>query len=237
LQLISKPTNEESVEALRWFVKNYLCSTGGKTMANQQKDQRNITSTGPTAASAPPKPSNVGIPEQKATGAESGEKLKSSAAGLYEHAKETASDSYEVVATKAKSSLEQRKNESSSGLITVADSVRQMGGQLRNTAEPNRLTDITSQYTGKAAGALEQVANYFERKDLRAIMRDTEDFARRNPAIFFGGAFALGLLAARFLKSSPDRMTPSGMPMEQSPRSVSPPAPGSQPAGSIPRTA
>jgi hypothetical protein len=32
-----------------------------------------------------------------------------------------------------------------------------------------------------------------------------EDFARRNPAVFLGGAFALGLVGARFIKSSGHR--------------------------------
>jgi len=33
------------------------------------------------------------------------------------------------------------------------------------------------------------------------LMRDVEHFAHKNPAVFLGGAFALGILAARFLKS------------------------------------
>ena len=32
-------------------------------------------------------------------------------------------------------------------------------------------------------------------------MSDAENWARRNPALVLGGAFALGLLASRFLKS------------------------------------
>ena len=36
------------------------------------------------------------------------------------------------------------------------------------------------------------------RSDL--IVRDLQDFARREPALVLGGAFALGFLAARFLK-------------------------------------
>jgi len=65
------------------------------------------------------------------------------------------------------------------------------------------LTDITARYSGTAANQIEKIADYFERKDLRAMMRDAESFARRNPAIFLGAAFGLGLVAARFLKSSP----------------------------------
>ena len=34
------------------------------------------------------------------------------------------------------------------------------------------------------------------------MVTQVEQYARRQPAIFLGGAFALGLLGARFLKSS-----------------------------------
>ena len=40
-------------------------------------------------------------------------------------------------------------------------------------------------------------------------MSDAEDWARRNPALFLGGAFALGLLASRFLKSGMGRQSQS----------------------------
>lgn len=207
-------------------------------MANQQKDQKKTTSTG-AAEGAPQNMQTAGAPGQNMSGTDDNSKLKTSATDLYQHAKETASDSYDAVATKAKSSLEQRKGEFSTGLKTVAESVRQMGGELQKNNEPNPVTDLTSQYTGKAAGAIEQVANYFERKDLRAIMRDTQDFARRNPAIFFGTAFALGVLAARFLKSSPpDRMDMrSDMQTGQQRQTVSPPAADNQSRSAASRNA
>jgi ElaB/YqjD/DUF883 family membrane-anchored ribosome-binding protein len=209
-------------------------------MANQQKDQRKVSSTGPDQEpAASQNMQGADNPAQSMMGTDGDNKLKTSATDLLQHAKETANDSYEAVATKAKSSLEQRKGEFSAGLKTVADSVRQIGGQLKNAPENNPVTDLTSQYTGKAAGALEQVANYFERKDLRAIMRDTEDFARRNPAVFFGTAFALGLLAARFLKSSsPDRMSvASGMQTGRTPQNTSPTTAGNQPRGAVSQNA
>ena len=164
--------------------------------------------------------------------------LKDSATDLYEHAKDKASDSYEAVATKAKSAVNDQKHQFSTGLKSVADSFRQMGGQLRNVPESNRLTEMTSDFTGKAAGTIDYVANYFERKDPREMLRDVEGFARRNPAIFFGAAFGLGLLAARFLKSSkPDQMSRdrSNMPLGQTNTAL--PASTTQPeGGALPRT-
>ena len=226
-------------------------------MANQ-KDQRKASSTGPVPESVSgdtTSGTNMGVgnanmdtttgikstSSQNAAGSAGNDpanNLKDSATDLYEHAKDKASDSYDAMATKAKSAVNDQKHQFSTGMKTVADSFRQMGGQLRNTPEPNRLTELTSDFTGKAAGTIDYVANYFERKDPREMLRDVEGFARRNPAIFFGTAFGLGLLAARFLKSSkPDQMSRdrSNMPLGQSNTAL--PASTTQPeGGALPRT-
>ena len=49
---------------------------------------------------------------------------------------------------------------------------------------------------------MQRAADYLDRTDSREMMHHTEQFARRQPALFLGGAFGLGLIAARFLKSS-----------------------------------
>ncbi|HEY2866883.1 MAG TPA: hypothetical protein VGJ02_07315 [Pyrinomonadaceae bacterium] len=223
-------------------------------MDNEQKDQRNTSSTGPVPESVPGNKSmgtstpNAGTPAPRnaapstpatnvGSAADPGNKLKDSATDLYEHAKDTASDSYDAVATKAKTAVNEQKNQFSAGLKTVADSIRHMGGQLRDAPESNRLTDVTSDFTGKAAGTIDNVANYFDRKDPREMVRDVQGFARRNPAIFFGTAFALGLLAARFLKSSkPDQMShTSNMPMGQ-PNTALPASANRPEGGALPQT-
>jgi hypothetical protein len=225
-----------------------------KNMANQQKDQRKTSSTGPVPESVPgnantgmssatastnepPRNAAPSPPAASAAGQDAGNKLKDSATDLYEQAKESASESYDAVAAKAKTAVTDHKNQVSAGLKTVADSIRQMGGQLRSAPESNRLTELTSDFTGKAAGTIDNVANYFERKDPREMVRDVQGFARRNPAIFFGTAFALGVLAARFLKSSkPDQMSRStNMPMGQ-PKTTLPASTTQPEGGALPRT-
>jgi len=134
------------------------------------------------------------------------EKVSDTASGIIDKAKETASGTYNAVSAKATEKIEEHKGELSSGLKTLADSVRKTGSELESSPQTTALTDAAARYTGTAARQIENVANYFERKDLRAMMQDAENFARRNPAIFLGAAFGLGILAARFLKSSsPDR--------------------------------
>ena len=50
------------------------------------------------------------------------------------------------------------------------------------------------------------MSSYLRDHDMNDLVRDAEDYARREPLIFFGAAFAAGFIAARFLKaSSPTR--------------------------------
>ena len=113
-------------------------------------------------------------------------------------------DAKAALSDKASTAVDDKKAVLTSGLTSVADSMRKLSGSL-NEAEPNPLTEYSARYAEAAAGKVEDVARYFETADLKTVARDVESFARRNPAVFVGGAFALGLLAARFMKSSNER--------------------------------
>jgi hypothetical protein len=134
------------------------------------------------------------------------DKAKETASTFLDQAKTTASEAYDTVAERATSSIEEHKAGVTGGLRSVAESVRKVGENLNQAGEKTPVADYSARYAQTAAGKLEQVAGYFDNRDLRAITRDVENYARRNPALFIGGAFVVGVLAARFLKSSP---TPS----------------------------
>ena len=98
--------------------------------------------------------------------------------------------------------LDEQKENLTSGLKGVADSIRKVGENLRDTDEQNKVGEVTAQYGDAFAQQIEKLTNYVENANLRDLMRDGERFARQQPAIFIGAAFAVGFLAARFLKSS-----------------------------------
>ena len=114
---------------------------------------------------------------------------------------QVASQAYGIAAKRATSAIDEQKTNLAQGLTSVADSIRQLGETSKNAEQQNVITDITSRYSDSIAGQVEQLSRYLNGKDLRQMTNDVERFARRNPAVFLGGAFALGLLAARFLKS------------------------------------
>lgn len=86
----------------------------------------------------------------------------------------------------------------------VATAIRETGDKLKGVGP---LGDVA----GRAADGIESVAQFFEGKKITDIVRDVERFARREPALFLGATFALGLIGGRFLKSSAHRAQSSNV--------------------------
>src|SRR5215207_5306688 len=86
-------------------------------------------------------------------------------------------------------------------LTTVATALHQASREMRNQDE-----GPIADYVDSAASQVEQFANTLREQNLEQLMNTTAQFARRQPALFLGAAFALGFAATRFIKSS----TPSG---------------------------
>lgn len=129
--------------------------------------------------------------------------------GLYQTAADSevgqaAKDALGKVKDNATTAIDDKKANLAQGLTSVAETIRQVGDSVKSPeGEPaNKVAELTTQYTESLSQQVEKLSGYLERQDLRGLMSDLESFARRNPAIFLGGAFALGILAARFLKSS-----------------------------------
>jgi hypothetical protein len=130
--------------------------------------------------------------------------------GLYQTAADSqvgqaAKDALGQVKDNAATAIDDKKANLAQGLTSVAETIRQVGDSVKPPAgEPpaNKVVELTTQYTESLSQQVEKLSGYLESQDLRGLMTDVEKFARRNPAIFLGGAFALGILAARFLKSS-----------------------------------
>jgi hypothetical protein len=66
-------------------------------------------------------------------------------------------------------------------------------------------SELAGRYAGKAAEGLERLSDDLRGADFDQLVARTENYARRNPAVFLGGAVAAGFLFARFIKSSRER--------------------------------
>lgn len=93
----------------------------------------------------------------------------------------------------------------------LAERVRRVGSAVRETGERLRDEDrVVGRYADIAAERIERAARYIGDADPRAALQDIERFARRRPAVFFGGAFLVGLALGRFFKSSRGGATTRG---------------------------
>jgi hypothetical protein len=98
------------------------------------------------------------------------------------------------------SQLTRQKDRTSEGIGSVVTAVRQSTQQLRDQQH-----DTIAEYVEQAAEQLQRFSNTLKEKNVSELLGDAQRFARRNPAVFVGGAFVVGVLGARFFKSSRDR--------------------------------
>lgn len=99
-----------------------------------------------------------------------------------------------------RSLLEQQTGRAADQLGGVANALHKAAEQLN---EENG--GVVADYAEQAASRVERVADMLRDASVDDIVGEVEGFARRQPEVFIGAAFAVGFLAARFLKSSSDR--------------------------------
>jgi cell division septum initiation protein DivIVA len=115
------------------------------------------------------------------------------------------------VAEKARSTVQQARERASSTVgerkSRIADQLGSVANAFQRTTEQLH-SEGQDQLAGYGDSLVEQAnraADYLRRADLQSVQRDVENLARRQPALIIGSAFALGLLGARFFKSSERR--------------------------------
>jgi len=152
-------------------------------------------------------PSNQGT--TNATMRDVADQAKETAGQVADQTKQAARHVVDQARDQATSKLGTQKDNAAAGLTSVAQALRQTGQQLREQDQ----TGVTS-YIDGAADQVEQLSSYLQNHDIGQLVDEVEHFARRRPALFVGGAFVLGILGARFLKSTrPQAATSSEYPI------------------------
>ena len=150
------------------------------------------------------------------------------ASGVVDSAKQSATQAKEAAGNvlgqakeQAASRVDQQRQTLASGVQAVGQAFRSMGEDLRNR-EQGPVAQYAAEMGHAVGGQAERLANYLQSRDIRQIITEAEDFARRSPALFLGGAFVLGLAASRFFKSS--RPAPDFLANMPDPNRALPPA-------------
>ena len=97
----------------------------------------------------------------------------------------------------AKARLNATKKDAALTLSSVASTLLSSSSQLKEEQQ-----NMAGEYVEKAAEQIDRLATYIQNADPAEVVDNVERFARRRPAVFIGAAFALGVIGARFLKSS-----------------------------------
>ena len=142
----------------------------------------------------------MAVSDMKEKAKEVGKQVQEKAGQIGEQVRDQTSEFAGQAQKKMKTTLNEQKEKRMGELTGLAEAVRQTGQHLRNQEK-----DGIAQYAERAAEQIDRVVQYVDSRDVSELLTEVEMFARRHPEAFLGGAFMLGLVAGRFLKSSRER--------------------------------
>jgi hypothetical protein len=149
----------------------------------------------PDSTSSPRKPDPVPAPRK----ADSGETLAQSIAG---EARDIGGGLKDIATDLASDARQQADARLTKEKDRFAGAIGNMAHAIRDAKSNGEGEMDLGPYAKKAAEQMERVSDYLSNRGLMEMAEDVEDFARREPALFLGGAFVLGLVGGRFLKAS-----------------------------------
>jgi hypothetical protein len=133
-------------------------------------------------------------------GAVAGEQTKPKAQEVAGQAQEKAQEAAGQAKNRLAVQVDQRSTEAGERLQSTAGEVRSVGEELRKQGK-----DKPAELAERAAERVERLGGYLHDADGDRILRDVEDFGRRNPWAVVAGGLAAGFIASRFLKASSSR--------------------------------
>lgn len=131
------------------------------------------------------------------TGTQSGLPGETPSGSIRENATRGAQNLIDRAEQQARSKINATQKDVGLTLSSVASTLMNSSSQLRDEQQV-----AAGEYVGKAAEQLDRLAHYIQNTDPGEVANDIRNFARQRPAVFIGAAFALGVIGARFLKSS-----------------------------------
>lgn len=140
--------------------------------------------------------------------AHGGETAETTREALREPAEQASQKAREVGATlqgQMREQVDARSTQVGKQVDSVSQAMWGMGDQLRSQGN-----DLPAQLADQAAAKAEQLGRYLREADSDRILRDVEDFGRRQPWVMAAAGLALGVAAARFLGASSRRRYQSG---------------------------
>ncbi|MGI8527683.1 MAG: hypothetical protein ACR2K5_16225 [Pseudolabrys sp.] len=126
---------------------------------------------------------------------------KDTAADLGAAAASMASDAKGKATTAINDQVSQKKSLGADYIGNLAQAVNRAAGEFEADVPQ------AAHFIRQASDQMQEFADAVRERDVRELVGEVQDFARRQPTLFFGGAVLLGFAALRFLKSSPPTAT------------------------------
>src|SRR5829696_578127 len=101
--------------------------------------------------------------------------------------------------------VDQRSTQAGERVAGTASDVRSIAEELRNQGK-----DAPANLAEQVANQADRVGDYLKGASGDRLLRDVEDFARRQPMLVAAGGLVLGFAASRFMKASSSRRYQSG---------------------------
>jgi hypothetical protein len=101
--------------------------------------------------------------------------------------------------------VDQRSTQAGERIAGTASDVRSIADELRSQGK-----EAPANLAEQVASQADRVGDYLKEANGDRILRDVEDFARRQPMLVAAAGLALGFAASRFLKASSSRRYQSG---------------------------
>jgi ElaB/YqjD/DUF883 family membrane-anchored ribosome-binding protein len=138
---------------------------------------------------------------------ETQEKAREVAGQAQDKAREAAGQ----VRGRASQEVDRRSTQAGEQVSSNAGDARSVAEELRKQGK-----DTPARYVDQAADRAERLGGYLQESDGDRILRDVEDFARRNPWAVAAGGLVLGFAASRMLKASSGARHRSSLPTDGS---------------------
>jgi len=141
--------------------------------------------------------------EKKQALVQGGEQVKQEAVRT---AREVRHQGEEIAATALEQADQYASKQKEAGAEHVAHFARAIdcaAGELEGTSPE------LARYARRAASSVDRLSETLRQRSVRDLVDETNDFARREPALFFAGAIVAGIALSRFLRSSEEHQTQS----------------------------
>jgi hypothetical protein len=136
----------------------------------------------------------------QSTGPSHGQPIQQKIEAAAETARQTGAEAARRTAEQGRAFLEEQQQQACEVMHDCSEAIHLAAQNLREKQD-NHLASMAD----TLADRIEDSSNYFRNRSLQGMREDVEGFARRQPALFYGGLVVIGLGLSRFFKASQER--------------------------------